>query len=120
MSKRTTPPPKHVLDQLRTEAHVRVQLRRALARMGVPRSETQAMDVDQLRRTMASVGGTKVAKMSVYRFRNKVAFNPPKGETFYLSPEAAQDLIDALGMVTEDIHVNEFSASTVGVLEVED
>lgn len=51
--------------------------------------------------------------MEVYRFKNRVAINPPKGATFYISTEAAKKLAESLLMFSSDINTVSFGNSTI-------
>ena len=57
--------------------------------------------------------------MRVYRFRDKVAINPPDGPTFYILASEAYKLAEALETCAEDIARLNFADSEVGTIGIE-
>lgn len=58
--------------------------------------------------------------MKVYRFRELVAVNPPTGDgpTFYLDPEEAAALANALYLVAFDCKSRRFTDSQIGEIDI--
>lgn len=57
--------------------------------------------------------------MRVYRFRDSVAVTPDDGPTFYIDPENASILAEAMRLVATDIQSVRFTDSDVGTIEIE-
>lgn len=55
---------------------------------------------------------------SIYRFRDKVAINPPEGPTFYLSKEAARAMGQQMLLIAADIDSKTFSESKVKTVDI--
>jgi hypothetical protein len=50
-------------------------------------------------------------EVSIHRFHNLIAINPPDGATFYLEPSAAKRLANALKATADSIETETFAAS---------
>jgi len=65
------------------------------------------------------VTNKRTHSISIYRFRDKVAINPPKGDTFYLTPNEAFDMLIHLARGCDDIHKRAFVDSKMGTGYIE-
>lgn len=57
--------------------------------------------------------------MNVYRFRDRVAINPPKGPTIYLDAQGARSLAGLLDACVNDLEDRSFQESQFHTTHIE-
>lgn len=58
--------------------------------------------------------------MRVYRFHDKVAFNPDQGPTFYLTSDQARAVMRAMRGCVQDIASHTFGNSAFKTVDIEE